>query len=566
MRATSVKNNILVQLVTFATSAVFLASCDASEPTSLRGANSDATIWLSPDRPVPAAPLQIAASSSQTSSANTTSASLPPIMSLTAGEVCEGVKFRDSSGIVRTGSLDCSITLCVANGATGCKITGTLRSVDKSAIEASKDKMTTSATIVGVQGTFNPGAYQDCSQSTQVNCTTTNDLPAMNQGDVHPGVIKTGTQLGPNLTGAYPSGSYPLTGYIGTKAQLNPTNLKVALGSTAGYQFWDYKGAAKNLKGHANFKASNILVNKNIYGVGGTAPEAAATDCTAERQSDCFMSPEKDFVAIDTTKINAGIIKKGVEILGVTGDYPSNTYRLNGDSAMPDLDLSNYDQLSRSDTYEYFDSEGNRHTVIGNAELKPESIKKDITLFGHQGTVDGVDLSGVSPYDLRAGVAGIGKMDPNATCASKDDCVGAGKLWQDVSVSNGEAQDCGSGSVNCYFYNAMLKQVWHFALKAEQLIWVDSANSCESSNNGNKSDWRLPTQKETLIASVHGLGKLGIYGFYDNSGSDRAFWTSTANSYNKTSYGRIAYSHVNDAFITGVVTTKKDIVCVHDAP
>lgn len=234
---------------------------------------------------------------------------------------------------------------------------------------------------------------------------------------------------------------------------------------------------------------------------------------------------------------------------------------------MAELDLSNFNQLSQSGTYEYFDAEGNRYTVSGNDQLKPSSIKKDVNLLGQTGSLQGIDLSGVNPYDLRAGVAGIGKMDPNATCTTKDDCVGAGKLWQDVSTSNGEAQDCQAGSGVCHFHSPMLKQDWVFLLVQPVDTWANAAQHCAnlSTNNGTKSDWRLPTQKETLIASVHGLSKLGFFGFYTNGSSERSFWTSTANSYNKTGYGRMYYAHVDDYLQTGVPSTqKRDIVCVHD--
>lgn len=491
-------------------------------------------------------------------------------MSLTVGEVCAGVSFRDSSGIVRTGTLDCSITLCAASGASGCKVTGPFRSVDKNAIEANKDKMTTAATIVNVQGTFNPSAYRDCTDSTETDCTTTSALPAISQGDIHPGVIKAGTPLGSQLTGAYPSAAHPLPQYDAGKQQLTATNMTAALGSTVGYQFWDHKGQKKTLTGHSNFKASNIITSNTIYGLGGSAPVATAIDCAAEGDTDCYVNSNSNLVAFNTAHANPAIIRTGVTILGTTGKYPSSQYPLDGSDGTVDLDLANFGQLSTDGTYEYFDGNGDRYTVSGDTDFVPSNIKKDVTILGQKGDFQGVDLSSIDPYDLRAGVAGTGMLDPNAACTSKDDCVGAGKLWQDVSVENGESQGCQSGSGICYFHSAMLKQDWVFLLVKPQDTWENVATLCEniSINDGSKSDWRMPTQKEALIASTHGLSKLGIYGLYLNNSSERSFWTSTANSYDghATSFGRIAYYQVDDHFESNVVTDTKDVVCVHDAP
>lgn len=568
MRVTSVKNNNFLQLVTVATSAIFLVSCDASEPTTLRSANNDATIWLSPERPVPPAPLQITESSSQTSSAESTTktTSLPPLMTLGIDDVCKGISFRDISGNSRSGDRTCGLKECKASGDKGCKITGTMRSVDIAHIEANKHDMTKKATILGITGTFDESAYQDCGKSSDRGCTVKGDLVAVKNTTIRPGIIKSGVKLGDYFTGDYPSATHPLKGYIEGKAQVTGA-IKDALGSSEEHQFWTFDGRDSNLTGTPNFKGSNIITGNTIYGVGGTAPVPTVTNCEKVGDTDCFVSENESLLAVNTTILKAGHIKKGVTFLGVTGDYPSSANRLDGNSATADLDLSNYNQLGQSGTYEYFDNEGNRYTVSGNDQLKPGSIKKDVNILGQVGNLQGVDLSGVNAYDLRAGVAGIGKMDPNATCATKDDCVGDGKLWQDVSTSYGETQDCGSGSTNCYLYNVMLKQVWHFALKTSQEAWLGAANACEGSTHGSKDDWRLPTQKETLIASVHGLGKLGLYGYFNNGGSDRAFWTSTANSYDGSTnaYGRIAYTQSNDSFKTGVVDTeKKDIVCIRD--
>lgn len=105
----------------------------------------------------------------------------------------------------------------------------------------------------------------------------------------------------------------------------------------------------------------------------------------------------------DNEKLLPGNIKSGITIAGVAGLYPSSTYPLTGATVTADLDTPTFNaKIKSGPAFEYWDSNGVKHTGAGDSDIVDSNIANTIDIFGTTGNL--VGGAAPDPWDLRAGV------------------------------------------------------------------------------------------------------------------------------------------------------------------
>lgn len=348
-----------------------------------------------------------------------------------------------------------------------------------------------------------------------------------------------------------------------------------------------YDGATKSLKAidydDLVSKAGSMRGSLTVAGVTGSI-----LTCTANGTAGCVT--DSTYRSADLTNLSAGNIKSGVSIAGLTGDYPSLTYRLPGaDSNVDDLEAATFNlKVKNSATFEYWTSTGDRYTNTGDADLSDSNIKSGVTFFSEAGSYSGTAPT-VNAWDLRTGVtvgsvtgklpvncrntgrsAAIFNYDgalsslgntsvttgttvdfwdtiedynnntaglPNTAVAawSADTLCGGietvtddANVWRDVTTTTGgAASTCAADAARCTYLDKISGLQWSKSQAAA--TWSTAVRNCDALSYNGQSDWRLPVQKELLEATVHGIRATQSANFTTNF--NLFFWGSTSGSY-----------------------------------
>lgn len=171
------------------------------------------------------------------------------------------------------------------------------------------------------------------------------------------------------------------------------------LSSNGSFEFWDSFGNVYIASGSADLVSSNILNTVSLFGISGSAI-AKPSDCITDGEIGCVATPS--FKAVDMSNLTIGNIRNGISVGGITGDFPSNIYKLSGAGGNLPINSALYQARIKSDLYfEYWDAAGQRHTNNGDADIQAANLKKDVVIFGTTGTFEPPALN---EWDLRAGV------------------------------------------------------------------------------------------------------------------------------------------------------------------
>jgi hypothetical protein len=227
--------------------------------------------------------------------------------------------------------------------------------------------------------------------------------------------------------------------YAGSACAANGSNCFIA----------NYVAAAQPLKA-MSFDAIDlgkgaIRTSLTLAGLAGTL-----ADCSANGTIGCVTT--STYKSGDLTNLSAGNIKKNVTIAGTTGDYPSVTNPLAGNTVA--ADLTSFGSSTPSGNYEFFDSTGNVYsaTVADSGPItpstsiqtvsNPSTLYRQVSVSGDANLVTGNIKSGTTIF----GVGGSVTPSP-ANCSSNgsQSCVATG--------SYRAATDCSADGSNCYVPN-----------------------------------------------------------------------------------------------------------------
>jgi hypothetical protein len=517
-----------------------------------------------------------------------------PVISLSADQVCKGIEYYNLDGVLKTGSRTCNYAQCDEDGETGCLTNDDFKAADTRTFSA--NKIVKNYKIAGISGTL-----EECNEDAEVGCVTTNGFKAADMTYAVPENIRTSVTIAgavgnvvettatacasdndPNCVTSpdYPSvvranidysairANETIAGSPGTLVDCS-ASVKTNCFATSSFPAEDPATISAN--------AAFIHNSLNIAGVPGEMP-----DCTNNGQQDCRTTVS--FQAADLTNLDAGNIKNGVEIAGVTGLYPSVGYELAGASGVADLESGSFNAKIKSATaFEYWNSVGVRQTGAGDADIIAGKIKSGTDIFGEMGslpvspcTYDGAQdcvvsepyraaaYNNITEFDVRkgktiAGVQGSLKFCANgvSTGVSHDsdpsltsdiwDTVGDSadgdltggvfapltspgavplemcdtEVWMDVTQDG----DCTDSGDDCSYKDSITGLEWAEEYGSSN-NFVALANHCQDVTFNGKSDWRIPTQKELLQAYVNGFARIKDPNFYSLAPVELA-WSST---------------------------------------
>lgn len=550
-------------------------ACDqGTGPVGLSSSQADrSTPWLSGGRATPGThqdSIGLALASSETQQAESASATQPeqlPVMALAPSQVCKDITYKDAKGLQQQGAKTCSFSDCSSSNAVGCVTTSTYMALDTSTVVPAK--IDHGYDIAGISGSYNSADYLGCKATGETNCTSSANFPAMKTADLNPSVIRAGIFLASNLVGAYPSATSPLPLPPNTTSTpLSLSNIQTALSSSGSYHFWGPDGSFNVISGDPDLVPANIVQGSTVYNVAGTA-SSQPIDCAAENRTNCFVSTTSPWFAVNSNDLNPGLIRKDITIAGVKGSYPSALHPLAGNTTTRDLG-SDLNLLLRSDgQFEFFDNNGTLHQHSGTSELSAVNLRTGTTVFGIAGSFSNfVDPTKVNPYDVRLGASlpnmpNFGKLDTAGGCTDKADCFS--KHWSDVTATYASpASTCVEGSHNtCVFRNKNQRLDWLFPFHLDINSWLSAANHCQNLSANSFEDWRMPSQKEIMVAANNGLALLGHHGYHSGrSATDKKYWTTTYDPRVQSPVTRFVYRTADDQFIGLDVNSTAETVCV----
>lgn len=310
-----------------------------------------------------------------------------------------------------------------------------------------------------------------------------------------------------------------------------------------------YKAADKS-----TLLAAHIRKDVAIAGTVGTFPLPRPT-CSQAETVGCNIPPGSNaLVAVDSSQIDARNIRNTITIGGQTGTYPSAGNPLAGSSFASFDSAIAETQLASSQTFEFYDREGNRYEQQGDADLIAENIVSNTTLWGVTGsykldspTADGSDLDyrwGYAYKDMTSG-----KVKTNcrslvpATSTNLPENNIAGSLtdeptqnpWGDEKFACKDegwtvfTPNCWTNSqssaTRCLVQDRKTLLMWTTAGLLDGTAEQAQAH-CDNLNYQGQTDWRVPTQKEAMQAVINGISSLTPDLFRFSNGQ-RIYWTST---------------------------------------
>jgi hypothetical protein len=375
----------------------------------------------------------------------------------------------------------------------------------------------------------------------------------------------------------------------------------------------------------------NVKSTATVNGLAGTL-----MDCGSDGATDCVATPA--FKAADITLALPGNIRAGITIAGQLGEYPSATYPLPSASGTLDLEEAGFSTaIKTAASFEYWTSDGVRQTGSGSSSIVPENILAGVSIFGEGGTLpvypctyasqaacsaDSACLwtggaCTIDPFNLRRDIVvgsqtGSLKLNcrnhgntavfnlnsgiqwwetinnhnnglstlPDEKPAGWDAGHLCGKeLWADATADGA----CDSAADDCMMKDRVSGLIWtesypvaSAAAAATMLDWSQSVAHCDGLSYGGRSDWRLPTQMELVMAYQHGIRQLAYKGAGtirpsgDTLDNNDAFipsgnvftWTASARSTSLTTAEYVSLGEGRSSSLAKSTNNQNTVLCV----
>ena len=265
---------------------------------------------------------------------------------------CNASKYINGSGRLTSGTKNCGSNL--SNDSTTC-------------VDTDLDTVPDSVSVLRCDGTkaFGRLSTKLCDSNGEVDCLTTVSFRAADLTNLEPTNVRSGMSI------AGVAGNL-----IETPADC-ASNGATSCVATATYQAADL----------TNLTPANIRLGVDIGGVIGNVTPTPP-DCAANGVVGCVTTTT--YQSGDLTNLSAGNIRSGISIAGTGGTYPSAATPLIGASGVVnDLTFATFEaRISSAANFEWFDSEGNRYSETGDADLTAANIRDGVFIFSEEGTYD----------------------------------------------------------------------------------------------------------------------------------------------------------------------------------
>jgi hypothetical protein len=562
----------------------------------------------------------------------------------TSGLAAKIVSGQTVAGIAGTTAAE-SHSNCSADGATGCVATSSYRAASTTGLAA---KIVSGNTVAGIIGTASAESHSNCSADGATGCVATASYTAAATASLATKILSGQTVAGIAGNVTLPAVGHVLSGInfgingtssSGTLTLPAAANVRTSNGSygasgtgtTPTLANCSTDGGVGCVTVGPLYAAAattglstKVVSGQTVAGISGTAIAESHSNCATAGAVGCVttalykpmelsaagsnsssgltssnfnssLATSANFEFWDASglrhqitgnsALNAGNIKSGVSVFGLTGGYPSATYPLANNTATTDL-TTFITQLTTDGTFEFFDSQGTRYTGSGDSDLVAGNIANGIVLgnFGITGTATG---AAPNEWDIRRGtvVNGVtGKLVLNCRNSAnsliynsntslpgengrldEDDidwwdtidnynnnsqalptqiptgtvgraswygttCSGAAGIWGDETPDGA----CNTGADDCVMRDKITNLLWSeshpvpgVAASNPNITWSDAVNFCYNLNFAGMNLWRVPTQFELAEAIIHGIRDIG----YNGLGLKRVPYTTENNDF-----------------------------------
>ncbi len=448
-----------------------------------------------------------------------------PILIIDQSEICSSVQYIDKNGDTQTGTRNCAGT-----------------SADLSNLTAANIK--SGVVINGVTGTMTPSPG-NCSSDGATGCVTTASFKSANMTNATVSNIKSGVTIA-GVTGQYPSATYTLDSATETTTDdLDSATFYAKVKSAAGFEYWNAAGVRQTGNGDADIDAANIKDQVSIFSTVGTYTGSGGSvnawdlragvtvgAVTGKLKVNC-----RNRVNLATQDMDAGRVVSGISgnVLTSTGHGLVNNdkVRLLYSTAPTggDYVTTYYVIYIDANTFSLSTTSGPgaAMTISGGANLTVHKWQD-----GNADIWDTIDDSGATT---------IVTDWANNDCYGIESTAGDSNVWKDVTTSNGvTASNCTTQASNCTMQDK-ITNLWWSARQVSQ-SWNNAISLCGTTLNtttysGNSSvgyngqtGWRLPTQKELIAASDHGIRSAASPNWISSSYVTGTYWSSTTHSPN----------------------------------
>ena len=407
--------------------------------------------------------------------------------------------------------------------------------VDGSSITGSLDLACNTATFDGT-GNIVANTYDGAGDGTNRWCMT-------DTGDVTASQMKTGSIAW--VDGLAVTGS-------GTQTLSNATTTL-----SAGY----YEATTLDSV-DIDLTAANILSGKTIFGISGTV--------YGDTNQAQVLTTATGAGTYNASNLTVDTVKSGTSFgVSSTGDYPSTTYPLSGDTGVTDATATEI-----CNTNEAWTKAGS--LITGTLNPTASTIGVGNTYCGIAGTLlANLDNGSATSGDYPQSVGGVddynnnGAMPGDSYTSTWTTCDAGNSYCSTGDATNADKKDESTGLVwsiwlasgatsnwfsanNCQYPNGLpgddgtCDTNGEVACKCVKL--TSSKTGCEALGDGN---WRLPSQKESMQAYIDGSwGNLSSAGY--------SYWSATTKSYSTYGawYTTLYYGRTNDTNKTNLIRSR----------
>lgn len=389
------------------------------------------------------------------------------------------------------------------------------------------------------QGTRNcSAAIQKCTKNLEKNCMATLKFKAIDSESIDPSVIRAGVQIG-NKLGTYPSALSTLEGGDATADLAGDyTTRESQWRGSSDIEFFQSDGTRVVMNGDADLIESHIKSGIEILGVSGSStgvqvdPWSLRAGITingisGKLQVNC-RSPANLSDFDQSSKPKSASLNPSTDLVTINSHGWSNGQKLRLLYATQPAGLTS--------TTSYFVI--NQTTNTFQISLTNGGSAVNFTSAGTNSYFYGVEDGIVQDWDSSVTMITFGTSLPSSWSLTEHYCGGVAAnqsdsaVWLDITTTGDGVtpSTCLTTPSHCTILDKISRLEWHRG-NATDLNWFQAYDYCNSTIDGHngKSDWRLPTQKEGIEASLHGMiSSTGISGWY--SVADFTFphyWTST---------------------------------------
>jgi hypothetical protein len=231
-----------------------------------------------------------------------------PMSSMVPAEMCNGVRYYDTNGILQTGSKPCVVESCTASRTVSCMASDAFPAVEKATLPIASLR-------AGVFIANREGTLADCASDGAQGCVTSANFKAANMTGLASKVL-----YGQTVAGV--TGTAPAETHAACTASIHANCV-----ASANFPSID----------PTQIPQSMIRVNTTIAGVTGTI-----ADCSTAGSDGCYVS--SPLVAANPTTISPWDLRRGRSIAGIIGSLKT-TCRNTGTQNDPNTPLGNADTI-----------------------------------------------------------------------------------------------------------------------------------------------------------------------------------------------------------------------------